>query len=493
MPNDYYNVTGAPSQGSSGSSATIRAEFAAMAAGFDKLPTLAGNALELVRVNTGATGLESVPASTLLADYLPVAGGTMTGALLAAVGSAAAPGLAFAGDPNTGWYSIAADSLGLATGGTLRLSVDTSSVVSTLQLQGPAGSAAAPTYAFSGDPNTGMYSGGADTIAWGVNAGLRMTLDGTSLTLRGGGSQALRIHDDSGYLALWNSAGSTRTAYVQGSTADGLVLAVEGALNMDMYTNSVRRVRISSLGEFGFNCTPVSTVLARWQNAGNNDVGFEIQRTSATNLNLLSYDRTGGAYRTMTLSGSTVVIAPDGAVTYSFGATALSPAATNTYDLGGSGAEWRAAYARQIERLSAGDLIIAASDATGRIDLRTAGASALLLYANGKAEFAGGAWTPTDSQSFTATPTFSANASNVHELGTLTANVTSCTITGSSNGQTIQIRVKQDGTGGRTFAAPSGAKIVGSIGATANAASILTLTYSAADARWEGSWLNLPV
>ena len=62
----------------------------------------------------------------------------------------------------------------------------------------------------------------------------------------------------------------------------------------------------------------------------------------------------------------------------------------------------------------------------------------------------------------------------------------------ASAGQTISIRLKQDGTGSRTVAAPSGAKILGNVGPTASTASILTLTYSSMDSRWEGCWTPLP-
>jgi hypothetical protein len=48
------------------------------------------------------------------------AGGTMTGPLLVAVGTAAAPGLGVAGDSNTGWYGKAGNQLGIATAGTER-------------------------------------------------------------------------------------------------------------------------------------------------------------------------------------------------------------------------------------------------------------------------------------------------------------------------------------------------------------------------------------
>jgi hypothetical protein len=117
-----------------------------------------------------------------------------------------------------------------------------------------------------------------------------------------------------------------------------------------------------------------------------------------------------------------------------------------------------------------------------------------LTYGQSLGPVAGAAYTPTSSQAFTATPTFNAALSNVFEFsGAMTANVTAVTITNPGTGQTISIRVQQDGTGGRTFATPSGAKIAGTVGATAGAASILTLTYSAMGVRWEGAWTNLPV
>jgi hypothetical protein len=57
--NDYYNATGAPASGSSLSSATMRAEFAAVGDGFDALPDMTGNGGEIVVVNGSETGLEA--------------------------------------------------------------------------------------------------------------------------------------------------------------------------------------------------------------------------------------------------------------------------------------------------------------------------------------------------------------------------------------------------------------------------------------------------
>lgn len=59
MANDFYQDSGNPATGSSGSSVLIRAEFAAIEAGFDKLPTFSGNGGKLVKINTGATAMEA--------------------------------------------------------------------------------------------------------------------------------------------------------------------------------------------------------------------------------------------------------------------------------------------------------------------------------------------------------------------------------------------------------------------------------------------------
>lgn len=65
---EYYAKTGSPATSSSGSSAVERSEFAAIEAGTDKLPTLAGNGDKLVAVNAGATALTAVSAGTARAN-----------------------------------------------------------------------------------------------------------------------------------------------------------------------------------------------------------------------------------------------------------------------------------------------------------------------------------------------------------------------------------------------------------------------------------------
>ncbi len=103
-----------------------------------------------------------------------------------------------------------------------------------------------------------------------------------------------------------------------------------------------------------------------------------------------------------------------------------------------------------------------------------------------------GAYTPSLTPAHSATPTFDCAASNSFEPGVMTSNVTSLTMSNPVAGQTVQIILKQDATGGRTCAVPSGAKIDGSINTGANRVSILVMTYYGAGSMWIGNWLQIP-
>jgi len=59
MANDFYNHGTYPTPNSAGASASMRAELDAISAGFNKLPTLAGNGYKVVGVNAAGTALEA--------------------------------------------------------------------------------------------------------------------------------------------------------------------------------------------------------------------------------------------------------------------------------------------------------------------------------------------------------------------------------------------------------------------------------------------------
>lgn len=68
MANEYFQPGSVPAPNAPGSSAVIRQEFSSIAAGFDKLPILAGHADELIAVDPGGTRL--VTSGAVLSDYV---------------------------------------------------------------------------------------------------------------------------------------------------------------------------------------------------------------------------------------------------------------------------------------------------------------------------------------------------------------------------------------------------------------------------------------
>ena len=97
-----------------------------------------------------------------------------------ALGSQGVPSLKFSGDPNTGIYSPGANQVAVATNGTQRLTIDTAATTSTLPVVHPLGAVGTPSITFTGDLNTGIYSPTADTLAFveGGSEVMRITSSG---------------------------------------------------------------------------------------------------------------------------------------------------------------------------------------------------------------------------------------------------------------------------------------------------------------------------
>lgn len=84
-------------------------------------------------------------------------------------GSAATPTYSFDSDKDNGMYLPAANQLGFSTSGTVRLTLTTTGITSTLPVGLPAGTSSAPSLTFSADLNTGAYN--ADPDVFGVVTG----------------------------------------------------------------------------------------------------------------------------------------------------------------------------------------------------------------------------------------------------------------------------------------------------------------------------------
>lgn len=97
-------------------------------------------------------------------------------------GSNSSPVLTFEADINTGFYRPASDNIGVSTGGTLRWTFGTAAHISTLPIRALFGTDSAPSFSFDGDTDTGMYRFGANQIGWSCNNTNVLILTNTALT-----------------------------------------------------------------------------------------------------------------------------------------------------------------------------------------------------------------------------------------------------------------------------------------------------------------------
>lgn len=131
------------------------------------------------------TALGFTPISQADGDsrYVLKAGDTMTGSLAMPAGSAALPSNTFSGDLNTGMYSPGADSVGFATGGTLRLTIASAGVTSSVPILLPDGTAALPALTFQSDTDTGIYRIGANSFGSAAGGSVILATSTTGINL----------------------------------------------------------------------------------------------------------------------------------------------------------------------------------------------------------------------------------------------------------------------------------------------------------------------
>jgi hypothetical protein len=186
-------------------------------------------------VSTAQSDITTLQSDVLGLDSskLAIAGGTMTGALGVAAGTASSPSLFISGDTNTGIYSPGADQVAISTNGTRRISIDNGGyVVVGDGTVSPAGVGAGPTLSITGDaPEITLRDSAAGTpyawIATNDTGGLTLGADhgntaaGSNIDFRVDGSERARI-DSSGRLLVGTSSsaaiGSGAAASVQVAT-----------------------------------------------------------------------------------------------------------------------------------------------------------------------------------------------------------------------------------------------------------------------------------
>jgi hypothetical protein len=85
--------------------------------------------------------------------------------------------MAFYGNPKTGMYWVNADKLGISIAGQKEFDVSTTVVTSGNVITGSDGSTGAPSYSFTADSNSGLYSTAADTIGFVAGGTERLSIN----------------------------------------------------------------------------------------------------------------------------------------------------------------------------------------------------------------------------------------------------------------------------------------------------------------------------
>ena len=151
---------------------------------------------------------------------------TSTGVIRGPDGSAAAPTYSWTNDPDTGVFSGGANILSMSVGGGTRLAIDTTRIRPVLVIQGEDGTAALPAYSFDSDSNTGIYRNNPDSVAFaagGIFAG--------TFAINGSGGAGLYLPSGAAGLPPLSFLGDGDTGLFRpGADALGFATAgVEGA------------------------------------------------------------------------------------------------------------------------------------------------------------------------------------------------------------------------------------------------------------------------
>ena len=109
---------------------------------------------------------------------------TLTNKLTLPDGSETDPSLTFTLDQDTGLYRPSSNNVTITLGGNDSYSFGTSSMTSNGNILGVNGSNTSPTYSFSSDPNTGMYSFAPDQLGFSTAGATKFVIDGTESTLQ---------------------------------------------------------------------------------------------------------------------------------------------------------------------------------------------------------------------------------------------------------------------------------------------------------------------
>lgn len=286
---------------------------------------LNANSFKLTGLAAGSGAGDSVRYEQVLL----LAGGTMTGAILLADGAVGTPSLSFGTDTDTGIYRPGANQIAITAGGVAKFAVDSAGglVAAAGYIQNSNGSAAAPAYSFSSDPNTGIYSRNPDQIGFSTNgtnwAYLGST--GTLVFLQNGDGDAIDIQ---------GATAGTMNIRISPNGATSNAARIRGTQNgtdtdLSFLTSATVRVTVKANGTTLFTGGSVS--LPGISFLTDTDTGLFLG-----GANFLSVSCGGTEVASFAGTGAGAAFLPGVNNTYALGSTALGW--TQLFMMGGSAA-----------------------------------------------------------------------------------------------------------------------------------------------------------
>ena len=124
-----------------------------------------------------------------------------------------------------------------------------------------AGSASTPSITFASDPNTGIYSPGADQLAISTNGTGRLFVDASGNVGFGVSSPERPIHLSDGNILLLGTTAATGTQIQHTASANFLINNKEAGAQI-FYTNDTERLRITSDGKLGLGTSSPQAILS---------------------------------------------------------------------------------------------------------------------------------------------------------------------------------------------------------------------------------------
>jgi hypothetical protein len=255
----------------------------------------------MIRYNSSSNKFEAYENGA----WINMIGGTASSAtsVAAGAGSAATPSISFSADADTGFYSSGTNSLGISAGGNKVWDITTSAIVSPTaggaSISSAAGTAAAPTFSFSGDTDTGWYLAAPDTLAASTGGTERIRIDSngnvgigtTTLTFKmnissnANSSSYIESTGTSGVAAIafgQNSGGSQRTPAFIGvkSTGTGGENKLRFAVGSNIgpssanFDTGTRMTIDGSTGNVGIGTSAPQTKLVLQDNASGTSATF---------------------------------------------------------------------------------------------------------------------------------------------------------------------------------------------------------------------------